>query len=139
MLFIDNPRVLLDVEVLLPSEILSFHENMNVIARGIIIIFAFLAMYTKQYHDYAKYGLLSLGVLAVFIHIVEMGNDINIEGLSPTKITHDTTTRANDVVHRSPNFEADRGRGFFKESNPFQGPRPQPNKNKISGLYFDDF
>ena len=139
MLFIDNPKILLDFDELLPSKNQTFHENMNIIARGIILLSAGMAVYSKNYAYYTKQGFIALFILAMLIHLIENSRDIQVEGLSPTRITPDTHAAGGPVVHQAPAFEEERGAQFFRQSNPFQGPRPQPNKKKISGLYFDSF
>ena len=135
MLFLTRPSVLLDFENLFPSKTLTFDENMNAIARIILISHALLAIQTE---DYERYLTQACVALILFSFIVYVANT-SAEGLSATSITKSTNVVTAPVVNSSPSFETKnkRGRGFFKDVRSFQTPRPQPSKKKIGGLYMD--
>lgn len=139
MLFIDDPTILLSIKDFIPSNDFNFHKNMNIIAIDIILLFLIVASYTKKYEYYFKQCLIFLFIFTIFIHIVENSNDISIiEGLSPTNITDSIKVNDVSIVKRSPSFESEgtRGRQFFKDSDPHQGPRPLIRKRKNKSMYF---
>ena len=127
MLYIDNPEILLETDQFFPSNTNGFHENMNIMARSIIIFFTVMAVWTKNYKIYVNQGASVLIILTIFIYVCENSS----EGLSPTRITQQETTKEVPAVHQSASFENGRGRQFFKTSNPFQGPRPTIKKKKV--------
>lgn len=139
MLYIDDPFILFQFNSpspFVPSNQNTFDENMNVLARYILFYTIFMSFYEPDiYQLHVRNGLVILFLLTFFIFVAELDS----EGLSPTRLTTNVSKVGEPIVFQSPSYEQNRGGAFFRQSNPYQQQRPYAKKNKLQGLFFNDF